>query len=100
MVLLYAVLAVLGAFITYLRPETSQYRPEDIVIMGVIYAILGAVLFLVYLIAIILPPKPYNWIVGIVMIAIGMTSCCMWPAVIPLLIYWIKPETRKFFGRN
>jgi hypothetical protein len=97
---LYAMLAAMGLFIAYFAPAMERGSAEENVIMGLIYAILGTVFFAVFLIASVLPPKPYNWIVGIVMIAIGMTSCCTWPAVIPLLIYWIKPETRKFFGRN
>jgi hypothetical protein len=34
------------------------------------------------------------------MMAIGMTSCCFLPFLIPLLIYWLKPETKAYFGRN
>jgi hypothetical protein len=69
-------------------------------IMGVIYAILGVVFGIVFLVALFLPAKPFNWIVGIVVIALGMTSCCLWPALIPMLIFWVKPETKAFFGRN
>jgi len=46
-----------------------------------------------------LAPRPWVWIYGIVLIAIGLTSCCLWPATIPMLVYWLKPETRAYFGR-
>jgi hypothetical protein len=97
---LYALLATMGLVLAYVQPTSNNQTAEESLIMGLIYAIVGTIFFAIFLVALILPPKPYNWIVGIVMIAIGMTSCCTWPAVIPLLIYWIKPETRKFFGRN
>lgn len=97
---LYALVATMGLFIAYIQPATNNQSAEESLIMGLIYAIVGTIFFAIFLVASILPPKPYNWIVGIVMIAIGMTSCCAWPAVIPLLIYWIKPETREFFGRK
>ena len=97
---LYALVATAGLFVAYIQPSSSTQSAEESLIMGLIYAIVGTIFFAVFLVASILPAKPYNWIVGIVMIAIGMTSCCMWPAVIPLLIYWIKPETREFFGRK
>ena len=100
MTLLYMALASMGTAIAYFRPTIENQKPEETLIMGVIYGLLGAVFFMVHLVALVLPPKSYNWIVGIVMIAIGMTSCCMWPVVIPLLIYWVKPETRSFFGRK
>ena len=98
--LLYVLVAAFGGFMAFLRPDTREYSSEETMIMGIIYALIGAVFFVVFLVALLLPAKPYNWVVGIVMIGIGMTSCCLWPAVIPLLIYWIKPETRSFFGRN
>lgn len=45
------------------------------------------------------PPRPWVWVYGIVMIAIGMTSACCLPATIPLLIFWIKPQIKQYFGR-
>ena len=98
--LLYALIAVFGGFMAYMRPDTREYSSEETMMMGIIYALVGIVFFVVFIVATLLPVKPYNWVVGIVMIGIGMTSCCLWPAVIPLLIYWIKPETRSFFGRS
>jgi len=28
-----------------------------------------------------------------------LTSCCILPAAVPLLIYWVKPETKAWFNR-
>lgn len=100
LVALNAVVTVFGLAMTYYKPGETAREAEEMAIMGVFYAIFGAIFFALYVFALLLPEKPYNWVFGIVMIAIGMTSCCLWPAVIPLLIYWIKPETRAFFGRN
>lgn len=97
---LYFLFSVLGIVMATFASRIPDQNPEQALITGIAYAVVGAVFFLLYMVALALPPKPYNWIVGIVMIAIGMTSCCLWPAVIPLLIYWVKPETRKFFGRD
>jgi hypothetical protein len=27
-----------------------------------------------------------------------MTSCCLWPITIPLIIQWVKPEMKRMFG--
>jgi hypothetical protein len=97
---LYLLVTALGIFLLTVPLETRRYDQEELFIMGVTYSVLGSVLFLVFMVALFLPAKPYNWIVGIVMMAIGMTSCCLLPAVIPLLIYWLKPETQMFFGRK
>jgi drug/metabolite transporter (DMT)-like permease len=100
MMLLYLAVSVMGIVLIAAQPDTREYSSGETMIMGIVYALLGAIFFVIYLIATLLPPKPYNWIVGIVMIAVGMTSCCLWPAVIPMLIYWLKPETKAFFGRK
>jgi preprotein translocase subunit Sss1 len=100
MTMLYLAVAVMGVVLVTVQPDTQEYSAEETMIMGFVYAALGAVFFAIYLVALLLPPKSYNWIVGIIMIAIGMTSCCLWPAVIPMLIYWLKPETKAFFGRK
>lgn len=97
---LYLAVTVFGIVLTTVPMETRRYEQDELVLMGIIYAILGAIFFVVFAVAFFLPPKPYNWIVGIVMLAIGMTSCCLLPAVVPLFIYWIKPETQAFFGRK
>jgi len=100
MVVLYLALTVVGVVLAVVQPDTREYDRDEVLVMGIIYAVVGAVFFLVFAVALFLPPKPYNWIVGFVMMAIGMTSCCCLPAVIPLLIFWIKPETQQFFGRK
>ncbi len=97
--LLYLLFMGLGIALTILRPESSGSSAAENVLLGTIYTILGAFFALVFIVALFLPRKPYNWIVGIVMIAFGMTSCCFLPATIPLLIFWVKPETKAFFGR-
>lgn len=97
---LYLFLTALGIFLAVYTPTTREYNADETLIMGIIYAIMGGVFFIAFGVALFLPRKPYNWIVGIVMMAIGMTSCCFLPFLIPLLIYWIKPETKAYFGRS
>lgn len=100
MAVLYIAVTVLGIVLLTVPLETREYDQQQLFLMGIIYTILGVVFFVVFAVALFLPRKPYNWIVGIVMMAIGMTSCCLMPAVIPLLVFWVKPETQAFFGRK
>jgi Na+/pantothenate symporter len=100
MIALYLLLAGVGIALTVIKPQTNSQSAEELMITGIIYAVLGVILFLVFAVALFLPRKPWNWIVGIVMMALGMTSCCFLPFLIPLLIYWLKPETKAYFGRN
>jgi MFS family permease len=100
MVALYFLVAGLGVVMAVMQPETREYRAEEMLIMGIVYAVIGVIFAVVFLVALFLPRKSYNWIVGIVMIALGMTSCCFLPFLIPLLIFWLKPETKAYFGRS
>lgn len=93
-------IAGLGIFLVMVPIETEPRDQQEMFLMGIIYGVLGFVFFCLYGIATLLPPKPYNWIVGIIVIALGMASCCTWPAAIPLLIFWVKPETQEFLGRK
>ena len=69
-------------------------------IFGPMYIIMDLVFMVPFIIPLFLSPKPWVWVYGIVMIAVGMTSCCCLPATIPLLIYWIRPEAQAYFGRQ
>lgn len=78
--------------------EEFQGGAEPVVV-GVLYGIMGLVFALIYAFGLFLPRKPWGWIFGIVLIALGMTSLCCLPATIPLLIFWLKPEAKAYFGR-
>ena len=53
----------------------------------------------VYLAAPFLPHKRWVWVYHLVLICIGLSSLCCIPVCIPLLIHWLKPETKRYFGR-
>ena len=69
-------------------------------IMGPLYAVMGLVMMIPFVLALFLGPKPWVWVYGIVLISIGMSSCCCLPATLPLLIYWVKPDVQRHFGRE
>jgi hypothetical protein len=66
--------------------------------LGLLFGICG-VLALVYLSSFFIHPRPWAWIYHLVLICVGLSSPCIMPASIPLLIFWIRPETRQYFGR-
>lgn len=68
-------------------------------VIGVILAALSAVFVVVSALPIVLPVKPWVWVYGVVLIALGMTSACLLPVCIPLLIFWIKPEVKRYYGK-
>ena len=99
LVVLYLVLAVIGAVAIAGSYGANVENPRDAFNGGVFLLVVGGILAVFFLVGVILPPKPSSWILGIVLIALGMTSICFLPLTLPLLFFWIKPETRKYFGR-
>ncbi len=49
-------------------------------------------------VAAFVPYKPWGWTVGLLAICLGLSSCTALAAV-PLLVFWLKPETKAAFGR-
>lgn len=105
MAALYAGCLAVGIVLIWYREEFSGWAgrgedPRTLLVYGVVLAAMGALLHSVYFAAFFLPRRPWAWVVHIVLIAIGLTSCCTMPAAIPLLVAWLKPETQAWFGRG
>ena len=104
MAAIYAGCLALGIVLLFLREEIAGWPPgEDprtILVYGVVLAVTGAVLHSACFSAFFLPRRPWAWVVHLVLIALGLTSCCTLPASVPLLVWWLKPETQAWFGRR
>ncbi len=87
-----------GAIFFVMDPAELEMEAVEARIMGTIYVGMGLALLVLYAIAPFLPRRKWVWVYDLVIICLGMTSCCTLPACIALLIFWIKPETRYFFG--
>ncbi len=98
MALGYLTLAVMGIVFGFIEPDREMSAAEA-KLMGVVFLILGLALCVPYAIAPFLPRKSGVWVFGLVLICIGLTSLCCLPVCIPLLISWLKPEMKAFYGR-
>jgi hypothetical protein len=97
---LYLVVAVCSLVFFLLDPaELDMTRPEAL-ITGAFLLTLGLVFCLAFAFPFFLKPRPWVWVYDLVLICIGLTSPCCMPASIPLLIYWLKPEAKAYFGRQ
>jgi hypothetical protein len=100
MALLYLFVMVFGILIILAGTQSRGNDATEAMAGGALYTIIGLILFIPFAASPFLPRKPWVWILGIILIALGMTSCCLLPFTIPLLINWLKPETKAFFGRT
>jgi hypothetical protein len=82
--------------------DQIPHRSNDLpaAVQGVIYTVVGAPLCAAFIVAATGGRARWRYIYGFVMIAIGLMSCCCMPASIPLLIFWLKPEVKAWFGGN
>jgi len=97
------VLCVIGgiAMIVF-RQELARSADEPSsfwLIYGVFLALTAAAFIVPFVAAFFVPRKPWAWIYHIVLICLGLSSPCCLPISGPLLYYWLKPETRLYFGR-
>jgi hypothetical protein len=102
MALLYVGCMVAAAALLLWREELGAGEPGGSLIFtayGVVLMTVAAALVGVFVAAFFLPRKPWAWTFHLVLIALGFTSACCLPACVPLLIFWIRPETKAWFGR-
>lgn len=97
------VLTALAMLVLIVVGPQEPVDPEEAMFTGIFGGVLIFVCGLLALLfgaALFLPRRPWVWIYDIVLIALGMTSCPSVLASIPLLIFWLKPETQRYFGRG
>lgn len=68
--------------------------------MGALMLLIGLGLFAACLLPLLVSPRSWLWTYDLVIICLGMSSACFLPACIPLLIFWLKPDTKRYFGRS
>ncbi len=103
---LYVLTAVGGVALALFASEIAANSPElnkdaervGNLIMGVGLTIISVLLCFVFLVGLIAPRKKWGWIYGFIPIAIGLTSPCCMPASIPLLLFWLKENNKRWFN--
>lgn len=100
MALLYLLVVVLGVLFVVYEPTSRHRDAEEAKITGLVFIVMGLILFVPFAAGPFLPRRPWGWIFGLVLICIGLTSICCLPASIPLLISWLKPNNKAYFGKS
>lgn len=95
-------LVAAGCSLIFLLVDPAKLEMDAIAakMTGAILLIMGLGLFVASAVPLFSQPRPWLWIYNLVLICLGMTSACFWPMTIPLLIFWLKPEVKRHFGRT
>ena len=77
----------------------AEHSVAETRLMGAVMFVPFAIPTLAFLASFFLPRRPWVWVYYLVLICLGMTGCLL-PACIALLLYWLKPEVKVYFGRT
>ena len=98
MALMSLAFAACGVIVLVAGTERSPAEAARMQLGSWICIVTGAPLTLAFASAPFLPRRPWVWVFHVVLISVGLMSLCIAPASIPLLIHWLKPETKARFG--
>jgi hypothetical protein len=96
----YLGVAAASLFFFLTPPGEMEMSEAGARITGVVLLAMGLLLFALCVLPLCVPRRPWVWGYGIGLICLGMTSACFLPMCVPLLIYWVKPETKSYFGKG
>jgi hypothetical protein len=99
MALVYLLTLGLGVMFLFIEPDKDMSEAEA-KIMGAVMIVFGVALAAPFAAAPFLPRQSWAWVFGLVLICIGLTSACCLPVCIPLLLQWLKPEMKAYYGRE
>jgi hypothetical protein len=98
MAVMWFMLVLLGLSFILSGPPDHEMSVREAQVMGLIFIGLGVALMTPYVAAPFLPRRRWVWVLGVVLIVLSMSGTCCLPAAIPLLIWWVKPETKEYYG--
>ena len=97
---MYLFSTALSAVFFVVSPVDLDMSPTEALIVGGLLLTVSLPLLAACALPFFLRPRPWVWVYDIVIICLGMTSACCLPACIPLLIFWLRPEVKRYFGRE
>ena len=68
--------------------------------LSVVYIMffLNVFYLIIYFVSLISPKTPWSWVLGTVLISLSVLSIILTPFAIALLIFWVRPEVKRFYG--
>ncbi|REJ75927.1 MAG: hypothetical protein DWQ47_09860 [Acidobacteria bacterium] len=99
MLVLSLVPVAFGLILFALSISRETRDPEGDLLAALIFGSAGLFLAGLSLVGVFIRRKPSAWSFGWFLIILGIISCILLPAAIPLLVYWLKPDLKIFLGR-
>lgn len=100
LVLLYLAMTAISLVFFLMDPAELEMGRTEALVVGSIVLVVGLVFTAASAVPFFAGPRPWSWVYSIVLICLGMTSACFLPFCIPLLIFWLKPEVKAYYGKQ
>lgn len=100
-VALFAAASLVGVRVIGTRAALAEQwgiDPTAVGMFGGLWILTLLFLAFVHFAALRTPATPWAWKIHAIVLAIGLTTLVLWPVALPLIWYWLKPETKAFFG--
>lgn len=97
---MYGLCVLASPVLFVIAAQMQSDEKAGVMIYGVILLVIGLPLAVACALPFFLPRKPWVWVYDLVIICLGMNSCCLLPASVALLIFWIKPDVKLWFNRT
>ncbi len=88
-----------GVVLTFNPPAPSPARTEGIQIAA-LYFFMGAASALPALLGIFIPRKPWGWTYSMILLGLSMLGCVCIPPAVLLLIFYLRPNVKAFYGKT
>ena len=90
--------AAFGCFVLVFNPPNPGPARTENIMIACVYLVPGALSFFLYLVGLFLPRRRWGWTFSLVLLGLSMLACCPLPASIPLLIFYLKPHVKEYYG--
>ena len=94
------VIAILGIFAIIGSFDETGEDASDAFNGGIILITSGVFPALLSFLGVVFPPRPWSWAFGLALLILMTFSCALCVFSVPILTFWLKYETRAYFGRN
>lgn len=78
--------------------ESQDMTRAEALAFGTVLLASGLAFAAAYVFAIFAPVRPWVWALDLILIAVGLLSCCCLPVTVPLLIFYLRSDTQNYFG--
>ena len=96
--LIYTLTALMGVVMLSGGLGSQEAERAEQLIYGVAFLGVSLPLMVASAATIFLPRRPWAWVCHVIMIALGTSSCCLLPFSIVLLIKYLEPDVKRYFG--